>query len=57
MLRLSYRVGVGHGLRVVTYTLRRIELLEESVLEAPEEEHIAIEASSQAVQRRMLGQW
>ena len=51
------RVGVGHGLRVVTYTLRRIELLEESVLEAPEEEHVAIEASSQAVQRRMLGQW
>ena len=48
---------VGFGLRVVTYTLRRIELLEESVLEAPDEEHAAIETSSQAVRRRMLGQW
>ena len=48
---------VGGGLRVVTYTLRRIELLEESILQAPEEERDAIEASSLAVQRRMLGQW
>ena len=38
-------------------TLRRIELLEESVHEAPEEEYVAIEASSDAVKRRMLGQW
>ena len=51
------RVGVGFGLRIVTYTLRRIELLEESVHETPEEEYVAIEASSDAVKRRMLGQW
>ena len=51
------RVGVGFGLRIVTYTLWRIELLEESIHEAPEEEHVAIEASSDAVKRRMLGQW
>ena len=51
------RVGVGFGLRIVTYTLRRIELLEESVHEAPEEEYVAIEASSDAVKRRMLRQW
>ena len=49
--------GVGFGLRIVTYTLRRIELLEESVLEAPEEEQLAIEASSAAVRRRMHGLW
>ena len=47
---------VGAGLRIVTYTLRRIELLEEAIIAAPEEEHVAIEASSQAVRRRMLGQ-
>ena len=51
------RVGVGFGLRIVTYTLRRIELLEESIHESPEEEHVAIEASSATVRRRMLGQW
>ena len=50
------RPRVGAGLRIVTYTLRRIELLEEGILAAPEEEHVAIEASSQAVRRRMLGQ-
>ena len=49
--------SVGFGLRIVTYTLRRIELLEESILEAPDEEHVAIAASSAAVRRRMLGQW
>ena len=51
------RVGVGYGLRIVSFTLRRIELLEESVHEAPEEEHVAIEASSAAVRRRMHGLW
>ena len=51
------RVGVGYGLRIISFTLRRIELLEESIHEAPEEEHVAIEASSAAVRRRMLGLW
>ena len=51
------RVGVGYGLRIISFTLRRIELLEESVHEAPEEEHVAIEASSAAVRRRMHGLW
>ena len=51
------RVGVGYGLRIVSFTLRRIELLEESIHEAPEEEHVAIEASSAAVRRRMHGLW
>ena len=51
------RVGVGYGLRIISFTLRRIELLEESIHEAPEEEHVAIEASSAAVRRRMHGLW
>ena len=51
------RVGIGYGLRIISFTFRRIELLEESILDAPEEEHVAIEASSEAVRRRMLGQW
>ena len=49
--------GIGYGLRIISFTFRRIELLEESILDAPEEEHVAIEASSAAVRRRMLGQW
>ena len=51
------RVGVGYGLRIISFTLRRIELLEESVHEAPEEEHVAIGASTAAVRRRMHGLW
>jgi len=37
------------------YTLRRIELLEESVNDAPYEEQTAIDASTDSVKRRMLG--
>ena len=48
---------LGTGLRVVTYTLRRIELFEQSVCEAPDEEEHAIEASAEFVRRRMFGQW
>lgn len=48
---------VGSGLRIVTYPLRRIELLEESVREAPDEEGHVIEASMDSVRRRMFGQW
>ena len=33
------------------------KLLEESIHEAPEKKHVAIEASSDAVKRRMQGQW
>lgn len=53
---LTCGTPVGSGLRVVTYTLRRIELFEESVREAPGEEARAIEASTESVKRRMLGQ-
>ena len=47
--------AIGSGLRVVTYTLRRIELLESSVVTSPEEEDHAIEASMYSVRQRMLG--
>lgn len=47
----------GSGLRVVTYTLRRVEQLEESVLRAPSEEQKAMEASSPVLKHRVLGQW
>ena len=46
---------VGSGLRIVMYTLRRIELLEESVKDAPNEEQTVIDASTDSVKRRMLG--
>lgn len=48
---------VGSGLRIVTYPLRRIELLEESVREAPDDEGDVIEASMDSVRRRIFGQW
>ena len=48
---------VGFGLRIVTYTLRRIEMLEESVRASPDEEQTAVDASTEVVKRRMLGQW
>jgi len=48
---------VGFGLRIVVYTLRRIELLENSILASPDEEDAAISASTDVVKRRMLGQW
>ena len=47
---------VGFGLRIVTYTLRRIELLEESIRassSAAAAERTAIDASTAAVKRRM----
>eukprot|EP00966_Prymnesium_polylepis_P004208 96404-Prymnesium_polylepis.3 len=48
--------AVGPGLRIVTYTLRRIELLEESIRassSAAAAERTAIDASTAAVKRRM----
>lgn len=45
--------AVGTGLRIVMYTLRRIELLEESVLACTGEEQTAISASTDAVKRRI----
>ena len=47
----------GSGLRVVTYTLSRVEKLEEGVLRAPKEAQKAMEASSTVLKRRMLGLW
>ena len=47
----------GFGLRIVTYTLRKVELLEESLLESPDEEGTAICASTPQVKRRILGVW
>ena len=55
--RPGWNTRVGFGLRIVMYTLRRIELLEESLLESPDEEQTAINASTHAVKRRMLGLW
>lgn len=48
---------VGRGLRVVSYPLRRIELLEESVRRSPHEATKVHAACTPTVQQRMLGQW
>lgn len=48
---------VGQGLRIVSYPLRRIELLEEAVRRSPHEEAKVHASSTPTIQQRMLGLW